>query len=345
MRWSGQVFGAERAGALVGLDGIDGDVRTVRAPDFAGITFYEVVAKSGLNHVPGGGGALPFGWTINPYRGCSHACTYCFARPTHRYLEFDDPGDFDREIVVKVNIAEVVAREVTRPTWGRYPVALGTNTDPYQRAEGRYALMPGIIDALASSGTPFSILTKGTLLRRDLPLIAGASERVPVTVAMSIAVYDEDVQRLVEPGAPTAAARLATIRAARDAGLDCTVFLMPVLPYLTDSIRHLDHALETIAASGATHVLWTALYLKPGVREWYLDWLRTHFPEHEAATRRLYEEGAYAPKAYRSWLSDRIRPLILRHGLQIGEEEPSTGGPRVRSRTPIARPTPSPTLF
>ena len=120
---------------------------------------------------------MPFPWTINPYRGCTHACVYCFARRTHEWLEFDSGHDFDSQIVVKTNLVEVLRRELARPSWQREHVALGTNTDPYQRAEGRYQLMPGVIRALADSGTPFSILTKGTLLRRDIPLLAEAARR------------------------------------------------------------------------------------------------------------------------------------------------------------------------
>ena len=146
-------------------------------PEFDGITFHEVLAKSALNRVPTAA-RVPFNWTVNPYRGCSHACTYCFARRTHTYLDLDAGADFDSQIIVKINVAEVLARELRRPSWTHEPVALGTNTDPYQRAEGRYQLMPGIITALAGTRTPFSILTKGTMARRDLPLLAEAAERV-----------------------------------------------------------------------------------------------------------------------------------------------------------------------
>ncbi|MDT5301945.1 MAG: hypothetical protein QOG79_5187, partial [Mycobacterium sp.] len=165
MRWDGQGVGVDD-GALPGLQRI-GLVRTVRTPQFEGITFHEVLCKSALNKVPAAA-SLPFRFTVNGYRGCSHACRYCFARPTHEYLDFDSGADFDTQVVVKTNDAEVLRRELSRPSWTRETVALGTNTDPYQRAEGRYALMPGIIGALADSKTPFSILTKGTLLRRDL---------------------------------------------------------------------------------------------------------------------------------------------------------------------------------
>lgn len=188
-------------GALPGLDRA-GFVRSVTTPEFDGVTFHEVLCKSALNRVPAAA-RLPFEWTVNPMRGCSHACRYCFARGTHEYLDLDTGRDFDTQIVVKTNVVEVLRREVARPCWGWPQVALGTNTDPYQRAEGRYRLMPGIIGTLADSGTPFSILTKGTLLRRDLPLLAEVSKRVEVGLAVSLALLDPDLQRSLEPGTPS----------------------------------------------------------------------------------------------------------------------------------------------
>ena len=311
------------------------------------MTFYEVMAKSALNKVPGHVPGTPYGWTINPYRGCSHACVYCFARPTHAYLEFDDPAAFDSEVVVKVNLAEVLRAELRRASWRREPVALGTNTDPYQRAEGRYRLMPDVLEALSESGTPISLLTKGSLLRRDLPVLARAAERVPVDLAMSVAVFDPELQEHVEPGTPSAAARLATVRAARDAGLECGVFLMPVLPHLTDSIVHLDAALEAIAAAGASYVVWTTLYLKPGVRQWWFAWLQREHPDLVSRYARLYASGAYAPPAYRRWLADRIEPLVERHGLVRGAVDSATGTVRSRSAGIVraVAASPQPTLF
>ena len=327
MRWSSQELQTERPGALPGLARLNNLVRSVQTPDFAGITFHEILAKSALNHVPGQS-ALPFGYTINPYRGCSHACTYCFARPTHQYLDLDAGKDFDSEIIVKVNVAEVLRKELAKPTWGRHPVALGTNTDPYQRAEGRYRLMPGIIAALADSKTPFSILTKGTLLRRDLDLLVEASEHVPVDLAMSIAIYDDELQQSVEPGTPTTTARLATVTAVRERGLDCGIFLMPILPFLTDTRAHLDEALRQAKAAGATSVLYSGLNLKPAVKDWYLQWLGREHPELVGRYQELYARGQYAPKEYRTWLAARIKPLIRAHGLERGVGDPSTGGLR-----------------
>ena len=331
MRWSGQAINTDpsteqSSNALVRLSNV---VRSVQTPEFAGITFHEVLAKTALNHVPGATKALPFGWTINPYRGCSHSCVYCFARATHEYLDLDAGKDFDSEIIVKINVAEVLAKELRKPSWQRHPIALGTNTDPYQRAEGRYRLMPGVIAALADSGTPFSILTKGTLLRRDLPLLAEAAQHVPVDLAMSIAIMDDDLQQSIEPGTPTATARLATVTAVREAGLECSVFLMPILPHLTDTKAHLDDALRRVKEAGASSVLYTALHLRPGTKEWFMLWLEREHPELVEKYRYLYYgTRSYAPKEYRIWLAARIRPLIARHGLTRGTEDPTTGGVR-----------------
>jgi DNA repair photolyase len=333
MRWQGQQLGVADAAALPGLEYLNGLVRSVTTPEFAGITFHEVMAKSALNHVPGGS-AMPFDWTINPYRGCSHACSYCFARGTHEYLELDAGKDFDSQIIVKINVVEVLRRELARPTWLRDPVQLGTNTDPYQRAEGRYRLMPGIIDALTDSGTPFSILTKGTLLRRDLPMLAEAASSVRITLAMSIAVFDDELQNALEPGTPSASARLDTVRAATEAGFAATVFLMPIIPHLTDSMAAIDEALRRIKEAGATRVIYGALHLRPGAKEWFLQWLAREHPELESSYRGLYPGASVnAPKAYRTWLARRVRPLMRAYGLDGGAEDDPA--PRAAPRSAV----------
>ncbi|BBY84115.1 Rv2578c family radical SAM protein [Mycolicibacterium pulveris] len=312
MRWDGQAVSVDD-GALPGLQRI-GFVRSVRTPQFDGITFHEVLCKSALNKVPKAS-QLPFRYTVNGYRGCSHACRYCFARPTHEYLDLGCGADFDSQVVVKTNVVDVLRRELSRPSWSRETVALGTNTDPYQRAEGRYALMPGIIAALADSGTPFSILTKGTLLRRDLPLITEAARRVDVSVAVSLAVADPQIHNDVEPGTPTPQARLGLITAIRETGLDCHVMVAPVLPYLTDSAEHLDTLLGQIAAAGATGVTAFGLHLRGSTRGWFMNWLARSHPELVAPYRDLYRRGAYLPQDYRQALDERVTPLIAKHGL------------------------------
>jgi DNA repair photolyase len=312
MRWAAQGVDVDD-GALPGLKRI-GFVRSVRTPQFDGITFHEVLAKSALNKVPDAS-MLPFKYTVNGYRGCSHACRYCFARPTHEYLDLDSGNDFDTQVVVKTNVVDVLRGELRKPSWRRETVALGTNTDPYQRAEGRYALMPGIVGALADSGTPMSILTKGTLLRRDLPLLAEVARQVPLAVAVSLAVGDPDLHRDVEPGTPSPLARLGLISAIRDAGLDCQVMVAPVLPYLTDSVEHLDALLGRIADAGATGATVFGLHLRGSTRGWFMSWLAESHPELVGRYRELYRRGAYLPPEYRDALRARVQPLLATYRL------------------------------
>lgn len=300
-------------GALPGLTRA-GLVRSIQAPEFDGVTFHEVLCKSALNRVPEGS-AMPFRWTVNPSRGCTHQCKYCYARPTHEYLDFSAGADFDREIVVKTNIVPVLRKELRRRSWRREHVALGTNTDPYQRAEGRYRLMPGIISALAESRTPFSVLTKGTLLRRDLPLLSAVARHVDVAIGVSLAVLDDDLQRSLEPGTPAPRARLGLIRAVREAGFSCGVMVAPVVPYLTDSAEHLDGLLAAIADAGATSVTVLPMHLRGSTRGVFLEWLSEHHPSLIRRYRVIYGRGAYVSAEYRDWLRGRVTPLVRMHGL------------------------------
>jgi DNA repair photolyase len=314
VRWDAQRLDLQEPTTLPGMPSIRGLLRSVQVPEFPGLTFHEVRAKSALNHVPGES-AMPFPWTINPYRGCSHACRYCFARRTHEWLEMDAGRDFDTQVVVKTNLVDVLRRELARPSWKREHVALGTNTDPYQRAEGRYRLMPGVIGALADSGTPFSILTKGTLLRRDIPLLAAAARDVPLGLGVSVAIWDDALHAGLEPGVPTPRARLDLVSALADAGLPCGVFLAPVLPGLTDGTAELDAALGAVAAAGASGITVIPLHLRPGAREWFMAWLSREHPDLVARYEQLYARRAYVPAEYRTWLSQRVAPLLAKHGL------------------------------
>lgn len=336
MRWAGQQIDSETPGTLPGLGSIAGLVRSVTTPEFRGVTFHEVVARSALNSVPGSG--LPFNWTVNPYRGCTHACRYCFARPSHRYLELDQGLDFDQQIVVKTNVADVLRRELARPSWRGEQVALGTNTDPYQRAEGRYRLLPGIIEALADSGTPLSILTKGTLLKRDLPLLTATAERVPVGIGISLALGDEELRKRLEPGVPSVRGRLELIRAVREAGLPCGVMVAPVLPWMTDSVDQLDELLGDLADAGATGVTTLVLHLRPGVKEWFMGWLAQERPDLVKRYEDLYSRGSNASPSFRRAFEDKVRPLLDKHG--FGKSS------RHRPKRTAPAPAPSPdTLF
>lgn len=322
MRWQG--LDRDSQGTLPGLaEGqygqIPGLVRTCRPPEFAGVAFHEVLAKSVLNRVAKAS-RMPFNWSINPYRGCTHACTYCFARGSHRYLDLDTGADFDSQIIVKVNAPQVLKTELSKPSWTRRSVALGTNTDPYQRAEGRYRLMPGIIDALVDSGTPFSILTKGTLVRRDFPRLLAAQKRVPCGLSMSVAMLDPDLQRSAEPGTPSAQARLETIAAATDAGLAVDVFVMPLLPYLTDSLGQLLPLLKSIREAGANSVAYAPLHLRKHVKPWFMQWLGEAHPDLVAKYERLYPgTSSTVTSQYKRELAGRVVPLI--QGLGLGKAD------------------------
>ncbi|WP_410622466.1 radical SAM protein [Amycolatopsis sp. cmx-8-4] len=318
MRWNGQRTDRVDAGTLPGLARLTGFVRSVRTPEFRGVTFHEVLAKSALNHVPADARMLPGEYTMNPYRGCTHACQYCFARPTHTRLGLDVAGDFDNEIIVKTNIVEVLRSELARKRKLPPRVAFGTNTDVYQRAEGRYALMPGIIDALTGHRVPFSILTKGTMIRRDLDLLVKASRATTVHLGVSLSILDEQLQQSVEFGTATTTARLATVRAIRDAGLECTVFLSPILPHLTDSPEQLEELVAAVSEAGATSVLYHPLYLSSAVKEVFFTWLRGAHPELVSEYTRLYSSGSET--SYRHEIGARIRPLIAKYGFPDPDE-------------------------
>ncbi|MQA01705.1 MAG: radical SAM protein [Streptosporangiales bacterium] len=278
----------------------------------------EIRAKSIINKVPSQS-RMAFEWTINPYRGCSHACVYCFARSTHTYLDLDAGRDFDTKIMVKVNAGELTRKELSSPRWTGAAIAMGTNTDPYQRAEGRYRLMREIIAALRDHANPFSILTKGTLILRDLDLIGEAAQRAPVSVAVSVGSTDEALWRSVEPGTPSPARRLDVVRRFADAGIGCSVLMAPILPGLSDAPDQLDRTVAAIAAAGARSVTPLLLHLRPGAREWYRAWLQREHPHLVPRYDELYRYGSYLPKAYQRMVTDRVYALARQHGIGSSE--------------------------
>ena len=306
---------------------------TFDTPEFRGITFIESEAKSIINRVPGG--ALPFDWTINPYRGCSHACRYCFARPTHTYLDMNAGRDFDSKIVVKVNAPDVLRRELAAKRWNGEHIAMGTNTDPYQRAEGRYRLMRGIIEALIDYRNPFSILTKGTLILRDVDLLQRAAEVTTVSAAFSIGTLDEAVWRRSEPGTPHPRARIDAIRTLTGAGVPTGVLMAPILPGISDHPRQLREVVAAAIDAGATHVSPILLHLRPGVREEFMPWLAEHYPDLVERYEAMYRRP-YASAADRDALGRRVSGLIRAlGGLRPAPEVPrrfsdgrNGGGPK-----------------
>jgi DNA repair photolyase len=298
--------------------------RTFDTPGFRGITFYEIQARSVINKVPASS-RMSFKWTINPYRGCSHACTYCFARSTHTYLDLDAGLDFNSKIIVKVNAPERARTELAAPRWAGEHVAMGTNVDCYQRAEGKYRLMPGIIAALRDAANPFSILTKGTLILRDLDLLRAAAEVTDVGLNVSVGSVDKELCRLAEPGTPSPQRRLEVCATLNERGLCCGVLMGPVIPFLSDSPAQLDATVRQIAAAGAARVAPIVLHLRPGAREWFGAWLREHYPGLVPAYRDLYGRGSYAPRAYQQRIGEQVRDLAQRHGVGRAHAAGPTG--------------------
>jgi DNA repair photolyase len=284
----------------------------VRHPEFADMEFLHVRAKTIINRVPAGS-RVPFRHTINVYRGCSHACTYCFARPTHEYLNLNAGRDFERVIVVKVNAVELLRAELRPRRWDRDHIAMGTNTDPYQRCEGRYRLTRGVIETLTAAGNPFSILTKSSLVLRDLDLLGEAQARTDVAVNFSVGTLDTDVWRATEPGTPHPRGRLEAIAQLREAGIPSGVLLAPIIPGISDAPEQLEEVVRECLAAGATSVSPIVLHLRPGVKEQFLPWLRQHRPDLVEHYRRLYP-GAYAPKAEQRRIARLVGELVERHG-------------------------------
>ncbi|MEV4636121.1 intein-containing Rv2578c family radical SAM protein [Actinoplanes sp. NPDC049548] len=252
----------------------------------------------------------------------------CFARNTHTYLDLDAGRDFDSKVVVKVNAGELVRRELAAPRWSGAPIAMGTNVDVYQRAEGRYRLMPQILAALRDFANPFSILTKGTLILRDLELLRQAAAVTTVGLSFSVGFVDEAMWRAVESGTPRPRRRLDAIRRLTDAGFRISVLMAPILPGLTDTDESIEETVEAIAASGAVSVTPLALHLRPGAREWYAAWLTREHPALAPRYRELFRGGSYLPQAFQNEIGARVRLAARRYGLnraQPGEARQVSG--------------------
>ncbi|MGW9588872.1 Rv2578c family radical SAM protein [Streptomyces chartreusis] len=345
MRWENLTLESDHSRADSALFGADAVItRTFDTPEFAGITFHEIRARSILNRVPGAS-RMPFEWTVNPYRGCSHACVYCFARKTHSYLDLDTGLGFDSQIVVKVNAPDVLRRQLSSRRWQGDHIAMGTNVDCYQRAEGRYRLMPGILAALRDHANPYSILTKGTLILRDLDLLKQSSEVTDVGISVSVGFVDPELWRTVEPGTPAPERRLDVVRTLTEHGLGCGVLMAPVIPFLSDSPAQLRATVRAIAASGATSVTPLVLHLRPGAREWFMAWLGREHPYLVRRYERLYADGAYAPKWYQRRITRQVHDLAQEYGIgpsragmprRIREPEPAEAVPTTTEPTQLS---------
>ncbi len=330
MRWP--LADADESAGQVAL--FDGDRlldRHMGTGEFRGMDFLHVNARTIINEVPAAS-RMPFRHTINVYRGCSHACTYCFARPTHEYLGLNLGEDFERRIVVKINAVELLRAELAGRRWAGDHIAMGTNTDPYQRCEGKYHLTQGVVRVLSDAANPFSILTKSTLILRDLDLLARAARRTEVRANLSIGTLDEEVWRLTEPGTPPPRRRVEAVRRLNEAGVPCGVLIGPVIPAMSDRPEQLAAVVDACVAAGAVSISTIALHLRPGVREHFLGWLKGARPDLVADFERRYTR-AYLPAAQQQALTELVADLAGRARRRHGGPDLGSG----RATTPVPR--------
>ncbi len=331
----------------------DGTVtRTFDAPEAMGINFHEVRARSALNHVAGG--RYGFSYTVNQYRGCTHACVFCFARRTHTYLDFDAGRDFEREIVVKVNVPELLRAELARPGWKRELVALGTNTDPYQWVESRYRMMPEILEALEAAQTPVSVLTKSPLVMRDVKIFERMAKKLPVSVNLSVPTLDEDAWRATEPHTPSPAARLDAVAELRRRGIDSGVLIAPLMPGINDDPDQVRPIVERAKKAGATFLGGVALHLRDEVKDVFFAWLQAKRPDLLPKYEQLYAGRAYmrpeqrkqTTSAVRGWGRSRLRKSLTdRSEQQASAPRSAASAPATPSAPSGPRTSSQPSLF
>ena len=276
-----------------------------------GVEYREEPCRSALNRVKG----MPFGWSLNPYMGCAHRCTFCYVRAFE--LRADRPSDdrYGRSIRVKVNVAAVLRAELSRPSWKHEAVAIGAATDPYQPAEGRYRLTRGCLEALRDAANPFSLITRNPMIVRDLDVLVEAASRSDVGIVFSVPTLDEEVWRRTEPGTPPPRKRLEALTTLVDAGLQVGVGMAPILPGISDSPEQLEEVVRAAREAGATGIWANLLYLKPGTREHFLQALARDWPDQLTRYERLYRSRAYLPRAQADPVRKRVARLRRRYGI------------------------------
>ncbi len=276
------------------------------------VEYREEPCRSALNRVKG----MAFGWSLNPYMGCAHRCTFCYVRAFE--LRADRPFDerYGTSIRVKVNVAEVLARELARASWQKESVVIGAATDPYQPAEGRYRLTRACLEVLADASNPFSIITRGPMLVRDLDVLARAARRAAVGVTFSIPTLDEDVWKRTEPSTAHPRQRLRAIKELTEAGIDARVGMAPILPGVSDRPDQLAHVVRAAREAGATGIWANVLFLRAGTREHFLEALARDWPEQLPLYEELYAKGrAYLPTEHTKSIRRRVAALAKEHGI------------------------------
>ena len=274
------------------------------------VAYREEPCRNALNRVQGMG----FDWSLNPYMGCVHKCTYCYVRAYEQRADRPSDDRYGTSIRVKVNVADVLRRELARPSWSKASVAIGAATDPYQPVEGKYRLTRKCIEVLSAARNPFSLITRGTMIVRDVDVLQDAARRSIVHVSFSLPTLDLDIWRKTEPGTAPPAQRLRALRTLVDAGIDVGVGIAPVLPGLTDTPERLEAVARAAREAGATGLWCNVLFLKPGTREHFLESLARHWPEQLPRYERLYTT-AYLPPSETEPIKKRVAALRARVGI------------------------------
>ena len=281
-------------------------------PEGMRVEYREEVCRSALNRVKG----MPFEWSLNPYTGCAHRCTFCYVRTFEQRADRPSDDRYGRSIRVKVNVADVLARELGRRSWRRETVAIGAATDPYQPAEGRYRLTRACIEVLGRFATPFSLITRGPMIVRDVDVLQEAARRAEVSVTFSVPTVDHEVWRKTEPGTAPPRQRLRALKELVDAGVKAGVGMAPILPGLSDRPEQLAEVVQAAREAGATGVWANLLYLAPGTKEHFLEALARDWPEQLEHYEELYARGAYLPRAEVEPVRLQVRELARHHGVR-----------------------------
>jgi DNA repair photolyase len=290
-------------------------------------TYQEVTCRSALNPVKG----MPFNFTLNPYRGCTHGCHYCFARRYHVQFEMNPDDEFASVILVKRNFVDVLRKELDRPSWSREHVAFGTATDPYQPIEGHYKITRQSIAALARGRTPIGLITKGPMVVRDRDVLLELTRAAGCTVYMSVPTVDEDAWRVLEPGTAHPLQRLRAVRELTDAGVNAGVLMAPIVPGFSSARSKLEATIKAIADHGANFVGCNVMYLQDGTRSHFLKFIEREFPSMLPRFENLYQRK-YPPEAYRTEIKAMVRVLQRRYGV-VGRDEAEKEQPNESSQT------------
>jgi DNA repair photolyase len=285
-------------------------------PVTAKVLYDEAPCTSALNRVQG----MWFKWSVNPYRGCVHSCHYCFARRFHAQLDLNPSADFTSIIIVKTNAPEVIRLELSRPSWTREHVTIGTATDPYQPIEGKYKLTRGILEALRDYRTPTSLITKGTMIVRDADVLASLNRRAGVTVCFSITTLDRTLWERLEPGTPPPLQRLRALKRLIETGVNAGVLMAPVVPNITDSYENMEEVARAAAAHGARFFGAAPLRLQGGTKLHFMDWLDATYPHLSRHYRQMYP-GAYAPDRYQGQVASLAAAVQQQYGFAQGRDE------------------------